>query len=322
MQPVLPDGGLAVFHEGVLGQQLLGDEALLAAGALVRPLARVEARVDFEHRGLGELEPAHGADARVVDHLGRVGRRAGAKVVRAQPRLLLARRARLALGAVLPQQVHLEALVVFVRHLRHETFRALFVRDDAIEAVYLADGAGVGAVLVVVEHVLAQGRLALEARVANVAQRVGAQVRLEHVEADDAADAAEAAAVDGLLAGGDQVRDEVAVRFELLAALEARVHAEAVDAAQVLHHLLDRQVADVAQVARVRLVQRLDAKGVHLAARVHVDVLVGLLARHVLHVDGADFAQQPLVRVLAQAAQQMQVVRHLSVASPKQTPSF
>ena len=49
---------------------------------------------------------------------------------------------------------------------------------------YLANGAGVRTVLLVVEHVLPEGRLALEARVADVAERVGAQVRLEHVEAD------------------------------------------------------------------------------------------------------------------------------------------
>ena len=82
-------------------------------------------------------------------------------MVRAKPRLLLTSWTRLALSAVFPEQMHLEALVILVRHL--------------------TNGAGIRAVLLVIEHVLSQSRLTLEARVTNVAKRMGTQMRLQHV---------------------------------------------------------------------------------------------------------------------------------------------
>ena len=179
---------------------------------------------------------------------------------------------------------------------------------------YLADGAGVGTVLLVIEHVFPQRRLALETRVTDIAERVGPQMRLEHVETHQSHDAAQPAAVDRLFPRRHQMADEIAVRFELLPALEARVHLEVVGPAQVLHHLLDREVVDVAQVARVRLVQRLHAELVQDFARgVDVDVLVRFRVAHVLHVDVADFGEELDLRVFAQPAQQVAVVGRFQV---------
>lgn len=87
----LIDGHLAVLHHVVLAQKPLRDEALLADVALVRTLARVQTRVNFEHGRLAELEPADGADARVVHHFNQAGRSARTKVVGAEPSFLLNR---------------------------------------------------------------------------------------------------------------------------------------------------------------------------------------------------------------------------------------
>ena len=190
--------------------------------------------------------------------------------------------------------MHLQRFVVLVGHLAHR--------------------AGVRTVLLVVKHVLPQRRLALETRVADVAERMRAQMRLQHVEADHADDAAQAAAVDRLLAGRDQMRDEVAVSFELLATFKAGIHAEAVGASKVLHHLLDGQLVDVAQVARIRLVQRFDAEFVqHLATGTNVDVLVRFFVGHIFHVDIPDFGEELVLRVFAETTQQMIVVRSFQV---------
>ena len=57
---------------------------------------------------------------------------------------------------MLPQQMHLEGFVVFVRHLAH--------------------GASIWTVLLMVEHVLSQSCLALKAGMAYVAERMGAKM--------------------------------------------------------------------------------------------------------------------------------------------------
>ena len=95
-------GHLAVLHLNVFGEKFLRDEAFFAAQALVRSFAGVQSRVHLEHRGLAELETADSADARVVHHFGEAGGRPRAEVISAQPRLLLARRTRFALGTVFP----------------------------------------------------------------------------------------------------------------------------------------------------------------------------------------------------------------------------
>ena len=65
---------------------------------------------------------------------------------------------------------------------KHYWFSFVFGLTEMIK--YLTDGASIRTVLLVVEHVFPKCRLAFKTRVTDVAERVGAQVRLEHVKAN------------------------------------------------------------------------------------------------------------------------------------------
>jgi enoyl-CoA hydratase/carnithine racemase len=56
------------------------------------------------------------------------------------------------------------------------------------------------------------------------------------------------------------MRDEIAIGFKLLATLETGVHPKAMGTSQMLYHLLDGQLVDVAKVTRVGLVKWFDAE--------------------------------------------------------------
>ena len=56
------------------------------------------------------------------------------------------------------------------------------------------------------------------------------------------------------------MRDEIAIGLELLAAFKTGVHPKAMSASQMLHHLFDGQFVNVAKIARIRFVKRLDAE--------------------------------------------------------------
>ena len=137
-------------------------------------------------------------------------------------------------------------------------------------------------------------------------------MRLQHVQADHANDSAQSTPVDRFLARRHEVRDEVSVSFELLSTFQTRIHAESMHPTQVLHHLFDGEIANVAQVTGISSIEGFDAKLVKdFAARVDVDILFGFFVGNIFHVYATDFRKKFNLRVLAQAPQEMVIMRHL-----------
>lgn len=159
-----------------------------------------------------------------------------------------------------------------------------------------------------IEHVLSESDLTLETRVANIAERMCPQMGLEHVQAHHADDTAKTAPIDGFFSGGDKVGDEIAVCLELLTTLEAGIHAESMSSAKVLHHFLDREVAHVTQITRIRFVE-----GFHTKFMVHFSgcqvgrqfVFVCLFVRDIFHKDVAHFGKETILRVLSESTEKV-----------------